>query len=111
MKFTRETAWHWNLPGGIEGWAYGSKDLLPAASASLVHVDGRHGKSKSTLSDRVLYVLEGEGKFVVGDDAFPVGPEDVIVIPKNTPFEYSGKMKLFLANVPAYDYEQEVSLE
>jgi mannose-6-phosphate isomerase-like protein (cupin superfamily) len=110
MKFSLEMAYHWSMPG-LEGWAYGSKEVLPVASASVIDVDGRHGKSKSTVSDRVLYVLDGEGEFIVEDDVFPVGRSDVIIIPKNTAFDYSGKMKLFLVHVPAYDPEHEVSLE
>jgi mannose-6-phosphate isomerase-like protein (cupin superfamily) len=111
MKFTLEMAWHWSIPGGIEGWSYGSKEVSPAASASVVHVDGRHGKSKSTVSDRVVYILEGEGEYVVGDEAVRVRPTDVIVIPKNAAFDCSGKMKYLVVHVPAYDHDHEVSLE
>lgn len=110
MKFSLETAYHWSLPGGIEGWSYGSKDVSPAASASVVHLDGRHGKSMSPVSDRVVYILDGEGEFVVGDDVFPVRETDVI-ISKNTPFDCSGKMKYVVVHVPAYDYDLEVDLE
>jgi len=42
MKFSRDTAYHFSWPG-IEGWAYGSKDVLPTASASVIQVDGSHG--------------------------------------------------------------------
>ncbi len=111
MKFSQETINHWSIPGGIEGWSYGTKDVSPAASASVINIDGRHGKTKSPVSDRVIYVLEGEGEFIIGDEVFAVGPTDVIICPKNTSFECSGKMKYFLVHVPAYDYEQEISLE
>jgi len=111
MKFPLETAWHWSLSDELEGWSYGSKDISPVASASVVHVDGRHGKSKTTVSDRVVYILDGEGEYVVGDDVFAVRQTDVIIIPKNTAFDYSGKMKLLVVHVPAYDHEHEVSLE
>ena len=110
MKFSLDTAQAWSMPG-LEGRSYGSKDILPTASASVIEVDGRHGKAKTAISDRVFYILEGEGEFVVGDEVFPVRSTDVIVVPKNTPFDYSGKMKLFLVHVPAYDWDQEVSLE
>lgn len=65
MKFTLDTVYHWTLPGGIEGWSYGSKDVSPVASASMVNLDGRHGKSKSLVNDRVMYILDGEGEFVL----------------------------------------------
>ena len=111
MKFTLETAWHWSVPGGLEGWSYGSKDVSPVASASVVQVNGRHGKSKTTVSDRVVYILEGEGEYVVGDEVFPVHHTDVIIIPKNTAFDCSGTMRLLVVHVPAYDHEHEMSLE
>ncbi|HLA07924.1 MAG TPA: hypothetical protein VJ022_10800 [Anaerolineales bacterium] len=110
MKFSRDTAYHFSWPG-IEGWAYGSKDVLPTASASVIQVDGRHGKGKTTVSDRVFYILEGTGEFVVGDDVIPVQGTDIIVVPKNTSFDYQGKMTLLLVHVPAYDQEHEVNLE
>ena len=49
----------------------GPKDGSPVASASVVHVNGRHGKSKTTVSDRVVYIIEGEDKYVVGGEVFP----------------------------------------
>lgn len=111
MKFSLDTAWHWELPGGLEGWSYGSKDVSPVASASVVHVNGRHGRSKTTVSDRVVYILEGEAEFTVGDEVFQVHATDVVIIPKNTPFDYQGNMKLLVVHVPAYDWDHEVSLE
>jgi mannose-6-phosphate isomerase-like protein (cupin superfamily) len=99
------------MPDGIEGWSYGSKEVSPVASASLITIDGRHSKTKSLVSDRVFYVLEGEGEFIIGDEAFTAGPTDVLICPKNTSFECNGKMKYFLVHVPAYNYDREVRLE
>lgn len=77
----------------------------------MVHLDGRHGKSKTTVSDRVVYILEGEGEFIVGENVFDVRQTDIIIIPKNTAFDCNGKMKYLLVHVPAYDHDHEVSLE
>ena len=35
---------------------------------------------------------------------------DVIIIPHNTPYDYSGKMKLFLVHTPPWNEEAEVNL-
>jgi mannose-6-phosphate isomerase-like protein (cupin superfamily) len=110
MKLTLDTAYLWSMPG-LEGRSYGSKEISPVASASVIEVDGRHGKGKTTVSDRVFYILEGDGEFTVGDEVFMVGSTDVVVIPKNTIFDYSGKMKLIVVHVPAYDWDYEVSFE
>jgi mannose-6-phosphate isomerase-like protein (cupin superfamily) len=56
-------------------------------------------------------ILEGEGEFVVGDNIFPVRSTDVIIVPKDTAFDYSGKMKVLLVHVPAYDWHYDVNLE
>ncbi|MCX6826427.1 MAG: cupin domain-containing protein, partial [candidate division Zixibacteria bacterium] len=73
-----------------------------------------HGKVKSTKSDRVYLVLEGKGKFMVGNEKNDVKKDDVIIIPKNTPYDYKaigGKLKLFLVHTPAYDEKAEIKLE
>ncbi|RLG16227.1 hypothetical protein DRN63_04425, partial [Nanoarchaeota archaeon] len=84
------------------------------ASAAYFEVSGRHGKVKTTKSDRVYLVLEGEGEFIINDEVIPVKATDVIIVPKNTPYDYratSDILKLFLVHCPAYDPEAEVKLE
>jgi mannose-6-phosphate isomerase-like protein (cupin superfamily) len=113
MKFTLKNAKEFGW-GGLKGWAYNSKDDFAHASAAIFKVTGSHGKVKSTKSDRVYLVLEGKGQFVVGDEKTDVEKDDVIIIPKNTPYDYKtvgGKLKLFLVHTPAYDEKTEVKLD
>lgn len=96
---------------GIEARSYTSEEDLDSASAIVFEVNGNHGKVKSTVSDRVYYVIEGKGKFVTDKQEVLVKATDVILVPKNTPYDYQGEMKLFLVHVPAFDPNGEVLLE
>jgi mannose-6-phosphate isomerase-like protein (cupin superfamily) len=112
MKFSIQNALSFGWEG-LKGKAYNSKEDFDNASAAIFEVVGSHGKVKTTKSDRIYYVVEGEGEFSVNGETFKVSTEDVIIIPKNTPYDYkttSGAMKLFLVHTPAYDQDAEVKL-
>ena len=102
MKFNKENAtrFGWN---GIQGWALSSANDYAGMSTAYFEVDGSHGVRKSTLSDRAYYVLEGTGTFLVDEEKTPVVAGDVIIVPKNTWYDFVGEMKLFLVHAPAYD--------
>lgn len=113
MKFTKDNAKKFGWEG-IEGWAYNSKDDFPNASAACFEVTGKHGKVKTTKNDRVYLVLEGKGEFIINGKTIPVEETDVIIVPKNTPYDYratEGTMKLFLVHCPAFDPEADIKLE
>ena len=95
----------------MKGWAYNSKEDFFGASGAYFEVDGSHGKVKTTLSDRVYHVLEGAGQFTINDEVISVKATDVVIVPKDTPYDYQGKMKLFLVHAPAFDPTHEVKLE
>lgn len=99
---------------GLKGWAFNSKEDFPGASAAYFEVTGKHGKVKATKSDRIYYVIEGQGRFEVNGKSFKVAPADVVIVPKNTPYDYkatSKVLKLFLVHSPAFEPEAEVKLE
>lgn len=75
---------------------------------------GEHGKVKTTTSDRIYYVLEENGEFIIGDKTFPVQKTDVIIVPKDTAYNYRatwGTFRLFLVHAPAYDPKGEMRLK
>lgn len=113
MKFSRKDAekFGWD---GLTGFAYNSKQDFKNASAAYFEVTGSHGKVKTTLSDRTYLVLDGKGEFIIDGEVVPVNNDDVIIIPKNTPYDYratQGTLKLFLVHTPAYDPDYEIKLE
>ncbi len=110
LKDAHEFGWE-----GIRGKAYSDINNFQGASAALFDVTGRHGKVKSSASNRVYLVLRGRGRFMIKDEIIAVEKTDVIIVPKNTPYEYEadeGEMlKLFLVHTPAFTPEKEVRLE
>lgn len=114
MKFsfndTKKIGWE-----GLKAWIYSSKEDFNNASAIYFEVTGRHGKIKTTLSDRIYFVVSGEGEFMINKKEIPVKEKDVIIVPKNTPYDYRAvnntTLKLFLVHTPAYDEQHEVQLE
>lgn len=109
-KYTLEDAFEFGWPG-IKGYSYLERTDFPHASAAMFEVKTHHGKVRSEISDRLYLVLEGSGEFVIDEEVIPVEPTDVIVVPRNTPYDYRGEMKLYLVHVPAYDERFEVQLE
>ncbi|MFH1398912.1 MAG: cupin domain-containing protein [Candidatus Woesearchaeota archaeon] len=110
MKFKLKDAYKFGWDG-LKGWAYNSKEDFENASAAYFEVNGSHGKVKSTNSDRIYLVLEGSGKYIIDGKIVEVEKDDVIIVPKNTTYDYTGKMKLFLVHCPAYDEKSEVKLD
>lgn len=110
MKFTLKKATPFSWPG-LKGWAYNSKEDFRNASVAVFKVNGRHGKTKNTRSDRVYYVLKGRGQFLLEGKITPVKMTDVVIVPKDTSYDYKGKMELFLVHLPAYDKKYEVKQE
>ena len=112
MKFTLKNSikFSWD---GWSGWAYNSKEDFKNARAIYVEVEKRWGKGKTTTSDRVYYIIDGEGVFEVREKKFSVKKGDVIIVPKNTVYDYwtvKGKLKLFCVHVPAFDEAGEVKI-
>ncbi len=73
-------------------------------SVTWVRIDGRHRRLASTTGDRVYYVIEGEGRFQVGDDApwVNAGAGDLVFIPKDAPYELEGRLVYLVINGPAF---------
>ena len=87
-----------------------TKEDFERASVGIVESRGRHGRiKKNPISDRVYPVLDGEGEFRFGgeegqdEETYPVSKDDVLLIPKGTVYDYEGRMRLFLAHLPAYE--------
>jgi len=113
MKFTLKNSYKFSWEG-LKGWAYNSKEDFENASAAYFEVSGSHGKIKTTHSDRIYFVIDGKGEFEIGGKIIPVKKSDVIIVPKNTPYDYRSKegvLKLFLVHTPAFDPDYEVKLK
>lgn len=92
---------------GIKLKSYSERTDFERASAARFWVDGKHGKVFSEVSDRVYLVLAGSGYFEIEGERFDVTKDDVVIVPKQTKYDYSGKMELFLVHSPAFDRTKE----
>ena len=79
-------------------------------SAALIEINGDHGKLRCIGEDRIYFILDGEGKFVIGDEESDISPNDLIFVPKNTPYNIIGKMKYFLICSPEFNPKDDVFL-
>lgn len=93
-KYVLEEAKKTGHPPEIEDFAYNTKEDFERASMGIVASRERHGRIRQPISDRVYLVLEGEGEFFFGDgerdEVVPVGKDDVVVVPKDTAYDYGG---------------------
>ena len=73
-------------------------------SVTWVRIWGHHDRVVNHISDRVYYVIDGEGRFQVGDDTpiETVRAGEFVLIPKDVPYEFEGEMRYIVMNGPAY---------
>ena len=80
-------------------------------SGALVEINGNHGTTKCLKEDRIYFIIEGEGKFIINNKENNVSVNDLIFIKKNTPYNIIGKMKYLLICSPEFNPEDDVFLE
>ena len=80
-------------------------------SVARVRIKGEQKFGKDTQSDMAYYVLDGSGKFYIGDEVFEVSKGDLVVIPKNTFYKDEGKLTLLALAVPRFDRTKRVRKE
>lgn len=85
--------------------------INPNFSGALIEIDGDHGKIKCINEDRIYFITEGSGKFIIDDKEETVSENDLVFIPKNTPYNIIGKLKFFLICSPEFNPEDDVPLE
>jgi mannose-6-phosphate isomerase-like protein (cupin superfamily) len=84
------------------------RKLLTAAHGddlSITHVrlDGVHRPLRTLRSTRVYYVLEGAGRFTVGDEPPVVADAgDVVVVPRGVAYGFEGTLTYLVLNTPAF---------
>lgn len=110
MKFKLKDAKEFSV-GEIKGYEYCNKNDFKNVSVAFAEVHGKHGKLKNIKCDRVYIIIKGKGKFVIDGKEVDVEAKDVIIIPKGTPYDYSGEMEVFDIDCPAFEKEADIFLE
>lgn len=92
-KFTPEEAskFKWD---GVKGLNYKLLELLPRKSVLYAELVKDHGIVSTKDAERVYYILEGEGEFVIANDKISTKKGDVIVVPPKTKYDYKPVSKV-----------------
>jgi quercetin dioxygenase-like cupin family protein len=84
---------------GFSGHVYVDGSAEMGFTALAVDVHGRHPRKRMVDTTRNYLVLEGTGRFTLGDTTTEVEQGQLFVIPAGSEYEYAGEMKLFEFNV------------
>ena len=81
-----------------------AEDHGPNLSVTWVRISGHHERVVNDRCDRVYYIIEGSGRFQVGDGApvETVSAGGFVYIAHGTPYEFSGEMTYLVSNGPAF---------
>lgn len=79
-------------------------------SWTLIEINWNHWKLKCLNEDRIYFILEWKWQIIINDKITEIEPEDLIFIPKNTPYNIIWKMKYFLICSPEFNKEDDVFL-
>ena len=80
-------------------------------SGALIEIHGKHGKMRCKTQDRIYFIVEGEGTFIVADEAYEVYKEDLVFIPKNTIYDIVGDLHFFMVCTPEFKAEEDEYFE
>lgn len=72
------------------------------ASLALIKVKDKHGETKAMLNDRIYYVIEGNGFFLINGERQEIEKGDVVIVPKASEYDFGGELMVLLVNVPAF---------
>ena len=72
------------------------------------HLSGKHPKMKNISSDRTYYIIDGCGKFSSNGKTIEVTKGDMLVVPKDTIYEFEGKFDAILISCPAFNPNDDV---
>ncbi len=76
----------------------------------LIEINGDYGTIKCLKEDRIYFIIEGNGTFVINNKETIVSKEDLIFISKNTPYNIIGKMKFFMVHSPEFNSANDIHL-
>jgi mannose-6-phosphate isomerase-like protein (cupin superfamily) len=72
-------------------------------SVTWVRIDGTHRPLRTDASTRLYYVVEGDGWFELGvEPRFELRTNDVVVVPRGTPYSLGGRLTYLVINGPAF---------
>lgn len=87
MKITKSQATRedWD---NTKSWNYKLTHISPHQSVVYAEVMGDHGEVHTNEVERIYFIIEGEGEFIIDNDVTPVTCGDVLTIPPHTTYNY-----------------------
>jgi mannose-6-phosphate isomerase-like protein (cupin superfamily) len=94
----------WTRSPAIGGLKLTTGENNSEVSADIVNVTGPHGRIRNNVNTRLYFVLHGPVKFEVDGQEFVAQNDDVILVPRGKPYDFSAEnARLLIVNVPALD--------
>ncbi len=84
---------------GVNGWYYQLPDSNHGTTVAYAEFTGEHGERTIEDRERIYYILDGEGEFVINGEKFDVEPGDLIPIPPHATYNLwptNGLLKILL---------------
>lgn len=96
---------------GIKGKTFDTKSLSDKVEFSIIETDKGH-ETKIIEKECIFsyFILEGSGSFEIEGNVEKCSEGDLVFIPNDIPFKYTGNMKMLLVSVPWWFPEQEETL-
>ena len=97
---------------GIKGKNFDTKVLFEEAKFTVIETtEGHQTRIRERECTFVYFILDGKGSFEIGKVIENCRKGDLEIVPKNTIFTYTGKMKILLVTFPWWYSEQEETLQ
>ena len=71
-----------------KSWNYKLKHLNPYQSIVYAEITNDHGEVHTNEIERIYYIVDGEGEFVIDSHLSPVKKGDVFTVPPQTIYNY-----------------------
>ncbi len=84
--------------------------ITPEYSWALIEINWDHGKIKCLKEDRIYYIVKWSWIFTINNKEHLVSNEDVLFVPKNTTYNFSWNMKLFIICSPEFNPNDDISI-
>ena len=93
---------------GVDMRIYNGKDqCLQAAVVYQETAAGHFEEFYHSTSYFIFYIIEGEGVWYINSEPSAVKAGDVVIVPPNNKFYYTGNLKQVCVTSPAWDEENE----
>lgn len=96
---------------GIKGKNFSTEELSKKAKFSIIETEqGHETRIREKECIFVYYILERKGSFEIEGQKEECRKGDLVVIPNNLAFRYTGTMRMLLITIPWWYPEQEETL-